>query len=614
METTVGQLLINEALPEDLRDYKRVYDKKSIRALFEQVADRHPDEYADITQKLQHLAGSVAMYHGRQASLSLAAFKTPTSVRKLQQEVTAKVEKILAGKGTTDEKHSQIVETVADYIDPITDANMKAGIQEKNPLAMQVLSGSRGNPTQFRKLRGGPLLVVDHKDRPIPIPMLASYSDGMDPVQYWAGAYGSRKGEASKKLDMPKAGYLGKQLAAAAHRLIVTEKDCGTTNGIRVAADDPDNEGAVLAADSGKFKAGDIITPRHFKNFGGDMITVRSPMTCQAEQGVCQRCAGVRERGGFPPLGDNLGIAAAQAVSEPVGQGQMQVRHLGGMMTSKATTAKSGLELINQLVQVPKTFAGGAAVASLDGRVEKIEDAPQGGKFIYVGGEQHWVPEGQEISVKKGQEIEAGDVMSSGIPNPALVVQHKGIGEGRRQFVDIFRKALKDSNFTAHRRNLEILSRGLINHVRITDLDGPADTVPDDLTEYDGLVRGYQPRYGSKMTAPKQALGLYLEKPVLHYSIGTKVTPRVAKALDEGKIPHVLAHPDEPSFAPEMSRAMETLANTDDWMVRLGGLYGVKRSVLKGVHRGLSASEHGTSFVPALAKGTEFGKGPEALY
>jgi hypothetical protein len=347
------------------------------------------------------------------------------------------------------------------------------------------------------------------------------------------------------------------------------------------------------------------------KTLGDQTIVVRSPMTCQAESGVCQKCAGVRERGKFPPIGDNIGIAAAQAVSEPVAQGQISAKHAGGMATSKATTAKTGIDLLNQLVQVPQTFHGAAAISTADGRVENIADAPQGGKFVVIGGAEHWVPADQNISVKKGDLVEAGDVLSSGVPNPALIAEHKGIGEGRLHFVNSFSKALSDAGFKQHRRNLEVLAKGLVNHVRVTDLDGPNDTLPDDVVEYDGIVRGYQPRFGFRMLAPKQSVGLYLEKPVLHYSIGTRVTPRVAKTLDDHKIGTVTAHADPPSFVPEMTRAMETLAHSDDWMVRMGGLYGVKRSVLKGVQRGITSDIHGTSFIAPLAQGIEFGKDPQ---
>lgn len=612
METTAGQILINAALPEDMRDYSRVLDKKGIQTLMTELAQKHPDKYAEINQKLHVLSSEAVTLHGGSASLSLDSFRTPLKVKVIREEINAGVQKILDSGASEKQKNDQITILTSKYIDRLTDLNYDEGLKEDNPLALQVLSGSRGNRNQFRSLRVGDMLVVDHKDKPIPIPILSSYAEGLDPVQYFAGAYGARKGAISTKFATPKAGFLGKQLALASHRLMVTEKDCGTKNGIPVEANDHDNEGSVLAADAGQYTAGTILTPKIMKDLGKQKILARSALTCHAEKGICQRCAGIRERGDFPPLNDNLGIAAAQAISEPLSQSQLSEKHKGGMASSSGRTTKTGLDLINQLVQVPETFHGSAAMATIDGRVDHVEPAPQGGTYVTIGSAQHYVPVGETLAVNKGDMVEAGDVLSSGIPNPAQVTQYKGIGEGRRYFVDQFRKTLQEAGVGAHRRNIELLARGLINHVRVTDPDGPADTAIDDVVEYDDLVRGYQPRFGFKVVTPSQSVGLHLEEPVLHYSIGTRITPSVVKTMQEHKVPAVKAHAEPPSFVPEMTRAMETLTHSNDWMVQLGGFH-LKKGLIDSVHKAKKSDLHGTSYIPSLARGVDFGKPPEGI-
>ena len=597
-------------LPESLRDHNRVLDKKGIKQLYTQLADEHPDKYVDVNYKLHNIAHEVATQHGGVASFSLDSLRTPDSIRKIHAKLRTQIDKIMDGPEDAKEKNFQVVKLIADQIDPITKLNYEEGMKENNPFAYQVLSGSRGNANQFRSLRGGDLLVSDHNDNPIPVPIFSSFSEGLDPVQFWASTYGARRGEILKKFASPESGFLGKQLAMATHRLIVTEPDCGTSNGIPVPASDKDNEGAVLALGVGSIKTGTPLSPKHLRDLGEQNILVRSPITCQSAHGVCQRCAGIRERGTLPQIGENIGISAAQALSEPLTNATMKARHTGGQYESKQHMAgKSGLDLINQIVEVPKTFHGGAAIAQLDGRVDSIETAPQGGQYISIGGQQHWVPPDRALKVGKGSLVDAGDVLSEGLPNPAEIVKHKGIGEGRRYFMDIFKKAMESEKFGAHRRNVELLSRGLVNHVRITDRDGPADTVPDDVVEYDNMIRGYQPRFGHKTMAPKQAVGLYLEAPVLHYSVGTRISPKVAKQLEEYKVSAVTAHADPPSFEPEMTRAMETLSHSDDWMVRLGGFH-LKKGLVEAVHRARKSDTHGTSFIPALAQGSEFGKVP----
>jgi hypothetical protein len=175
--------------------------------------------------------------------------------------------------------------------------------------------------------------------------------------------------------------------------------------------------------------------------------------------------------------------------------------------------------------------------------------------------------------------------------------------------MNTFRDTLKASKIAASRRNIELLARGVINHARITDEDGPPDTLPDDVVEFDTITRGYTPRAGFRRMAPKQSIGRYLEEPILQYSIGTKVTPRVAAALSKRGYKRVNVHKEEPSFAPEMVRAMETLGHSEDWMVRLGGFH-LKKNLLESVHRGRGATETGPSYIPALARGVEFGKTP----
>ena len=226
-----------------------------------------------------------------------------------------------------------------------------------------------------------------------------------------------------------------------------------------------------------------------------------------------------------------------------------------------------------------------------------------------VAGRRHYVLPDFKALVKKGDTVEAGDVISEGLPNPAEIVQHKGIGAGRWHFMQNFRNTLKTSGIAASRRNIELLARGLINHARIIDEDGPPDSLPNDIVEFNTITRGYTPRRGSRTLAPKQASGLYLEAPALQYSIGTRITPRVMADIQKYGVSAITVNKDPPSFAPEMVRAMDTISYAPDWMVRLGG-FQLKKGLLESVHRGRTSKEHGESFIPALARGVEFGKPP----
>lgn len=289
--------------------------------------------------------------------------------------------------------------------------------------------------------------------------------------------------------------------------------------------------------------------------------------------------------------------------SEPLTQSMLSSKHSGGV--AGAAKAVGGFELINNLFQVPKVFKGSAAHARKDGKVTSIREAPQGGHYVAVNGHDHYVGHGYEVKVKPGDEVEAGDVLSDGVPNPAEVVAHKGLGEGKRYFTEAFRKAYKDSGITAHRRNVELLARGLINHVEMTDEWG--DYVPGDTVPYHAVEGGWEPRDGHAVVPVGHAKGMYLERPALHYTIGTVVKPSVVRDLEAFGVKNVAVHRDPPPFTPVMVRGMENLAHDPDWMTKFLGSY-LKKNVLKSVHRGAVSDERGTSYVPSLARSVDFGK------
>lgn len=276
-------------------------------------------------------------------------------------------------------------------------------------------------------------------------------------------------------------------------------------------------------------------------------------------------------------------------------------KHSAGV--AGASSTQSLFDTVNQMIQVPAHIKGGGTHARVNGIVRNIEDAPAGGKYIYIDGERHFAALGFNPKVKPGDTVEAGDLLTDGLPNPALVVQHKGVGEGRRYFVQEFRKAVRDGGVTTDRRNIELLARGLINHVRFTeDVD---DYSPDDVVPYSVLEHTYKPREGFQTVAPKQAVGKYLERPYLHYTIGTKVQPSMLRDFEEFNIPQVDVHDNAPPFEPEMVRAMANLRHDPDWIVREFGSY-LKEGLLDAVHRGATSDQTGTSYVPSLAQGVNF--------
>jgi len=287
-------------------------------------------------------------------------------------------------------------------------------------------------------------------------------------------------------------------------------------------------------------------------------------------------------------------------------------KHSGGVAKGKKGRTVTGFAYLNQLVEVPKTFTDGAPVSKADGIVGKVENAPQGGNYVYVNDERYYVPADQTVSVKPGQSLEAGDALSDGIVNPKDLAELKGIGEARRRFVQQFKSALQENNLPVHRRNVEVVARGLINQVEIMEPDAVPGVYPEDIVSYDYVASRYEPREGHVIGKPDKFMNHYLEKPVLHYSIGTRITPSVVKDLNEAGFNEVITHKNPPPFKPTMTRAMMSLVGDRDWMVQLGG-FNLKKTFLDNVQRGSSSNIHGTSWIPALATG-EISKGPSGTY
>lgn len=617
LKTTLGQIMLNDALPPDMRDYERVLTKKTMAAVGDQLARNHPDQYRQVMKRL-HDIGRDAGYTTNGLSFGLKDIKPTLAVRAAQIKMQAAVNTILTDKRLSEhERNLKLMELSSKTQQELVENVFNEAQANDNPLAHQISGSGVGNKFQLNSLIGADMQYLDHRGEPIPIPVLRGYGQGLRPVEYFAGAFGTRKGVIDLKTATADAGFYGKQLTQVAHRLLVTadDEDDDDKDPARAAeaemrgyptdVDDSDNEGALLARGVGPYKRNTILTPKilgDLKKMGVKDILVRSPtIGGPADGGVFARDVGYREKGRLPPVGDYVGVAAAQALSEPVTQSQISSKHSGGVGGAGAI---AGFKALNALVQVPKKYPDGAAHAQLDGRVQEVRPAPQGGFYVRVGSEDHYVPAERNVTVNKGDELEAGDVLSDGMPNPAEVVRHKGVGEGRRYFVQAMRQVLQNSGISSHRRNIELLSRGLINHVRLNDEYG--DHVPDDIVPYSMIEKNWTPRPGSVTGAPNTLTGHYLERPVLHYSIGTKIGRGVTDNLKKYGITNIEAHKEPPPFQPEMVRGMSNISNDPDWMTRMLGSY-QEKGFTNSVHRGLSSDSAGSSYVGALARGENFG-------
>ena len=606
MPTTIGQIIVNEALPPKYRDYNRTIGADELEDLLTDIIKNDPDAFKDVSAKLVRI-GNKAAYEGG-TTIRLSDIAPPFSNAAMYKRLDAAEDIIRSNKSMSDEQKQ---DAIADLYQKVYDGTKKqayeASLSSGNSFAMQVKSKARGNQDQLSAMINTPGIYKDPSGRTVPLFIRHSFAEGLSPAEYWAGTYGARTGVVSTKFATAKAGELGKLLSSAAVEQVVTEDDCGTPNGMPTTTDDKDNVGAVLAQKAGKYDAGTVITKQVLADLRNDKIEdimVRSPTTCNAKNGVCAHCAGVRENGKFPELGYNLGLNSASALAERIAQGSLNVKHSGKKIEG---SGYSGFDMIKRMATVPKIYADRAAVSEIDGTVTNILPAPQGGSYVYVNDEKHYVPSGYKVMVKKGDEVEAGDQLSDGVINPSDAVRLKGIGEGRRYFTQRFTQAFRESGYKTNRRNVEAIAKSLINNVVIDDTDAEGDMLPGDNVSYASWAWAYRPRPDSQQSSPKQAIGKYLEQPALHYTIGTRVTPKVAKELEKFKISSVLYNPNPVGVHPQMESVVQTTGNTKDWMGRLGTTYLGKRLV-QDVQEGAESNSQGVNPYPAVAKGTTLGQ------
>jgi DNA-directed RNA polymerase subunit beta' len=613
MISTIGKVLINQALPEKYRDYSIDWDEKTLKNKLMEIAKNNPELYSDTLQNLFDVGKKVSTVFQR-ISVGVSDLKPLDKFELMKQKIQKDIENIVKSESNPVARNKKIVEKLMEIQD-LKDKFYEEFIKTDNPLSIMSKSGTKGNKYQLARILLGDLVYFDQNENPIPFPVLRSYAQSVSPAEFWAATYGARKGLAETKLGTGKVGYLSKQFFFNTHRIIVDQpphvkpEDFDEPKNVRalpVSVDEPDIEGSVLAREFGGYKRGTILTAKilqDLKNKGIKDILIRSPINSNSPSGgIYAIDVGIREKGTFPEVGEMIGLIAAQALSERITQLQISAKHSGGVAGAKGV---SGLESLNKMLQVPEMFPGAMVYSTVLGKVTKIEDSPLGGKDVYVLSEEgesksFYVPSDREVTVKVGDKVEAGDSISTGIPNISQVVKYKGIGEGRRSLRDAIYEFYKQNGLPVIRKNIELLVRGIVDHIQIKKRYNYF--LPGDIIKYSDFERFYKIRPGSVEEEVDKTLNKYLEKPVLHYTIGTKITPRVIETLKKFDIDRIVVNSEPPIFEPIMVPLERQILYDPDWQTKLLGGYQLQK-FLNQFYEGAVSELRSTSFVPALASG-----------
>jgi hypothetical protein len=291
--------------------------------------------------------------------------------------------------------------------------------------------------------------------------------------------------------------------------------------------------------------------------------------------------------------------------SEPVTQGALSAKHTGGQATQKGEYG--GFPILSQFVQSPSEYIHKAITSDEDGQVSQIEEAPQGGYNVTINNKPYYVKPGYPLTVKVGQNIEAGTPLSEGIVDARDVVEKVGLGAGRKYWVDRIQKIYKDSGLYADKKNLEIVARGTLDTVSLNEEIEGLDAYADDTINYNKVKKVWKPQ-NSAVKPIQMTTNKYLTKDTLEHTIGTRITPSIQKQLQEVGVNELEVSEDPPPFAPNMDRLRTASHYNDDWLAGLSTSYLKKQLEDSALRAGTTNVKENIHWAPRVAVGIGFGE------
>lgn len=607
-QTPEGRKKLNTVLPQTFHVTSSL-DGKSAKALYNRIAKEDPKQFPNIIQKLKNMGDEHAYERG-----------FTTSIKDLQIDTRARdtlfkaADLKVAAMKKTHKAGDELDRKIADlYEGTAKDAyqKMKASIKgTDNSFYHMVSSGARGNDSQLMQIISAPGIMLDSKNKKVPVPMKKSYAEGVTTSDYFVSAYGVRKGMIDRALSTSKPGALNKEIMAATVNNLITADDCGTKKGISLPIDSPDVLDRYLAHDQHGSTRNTQVTPQLvsvMKREGVKNLDVRSPLKCLESKGTCAHCFGIDEFSKRPEIGTNIGAKMGQTMSEPVTQMTMRTFHTGGV--SSGAPQVSGFKRVSDLLNMPKYVAGEAALAQVAGKIGKISKSPAGGFEIHVGEQKHVVRPGLSPSVKVGEHVKAGDMLSDGILNPTKILKYKGMGEAQNYVVDELQKTFHQQGIPMQRKVFETVVRSVADHTLVKNAPKHTGVLPGDLVPFSVAEHYNENRKVS--VKPDDAVGYNLLHPVGNlpkfHEITEKDIPKLKSSAENGKIEVVK---DPIIHTPQLVGITKVPMLRKDWMSQMG-FREIKRTLTQGAAESWSSELAGKHPVPAFAYGATFGQKKE---
>ena len=550
IQTTVGRLIFNHAIPQNLGfvdrtkpenycklEINKAVIKKDLQNITSVSFDKlGTTDCAIVVDNIKELGYKYSTI----GSLTINAFDMSEPPKKVEllQEAEKKVlenEKMLQrGLITLDEKLTANIDIWNKTTKSVQEAVLEY-LSDSNPLKMMVTSGARGNNVQLNGIAGMRGIMSNASGQKVDIPVKSSFSKGLTPLEYFISSRGGRKGLADTAIKTADSGYLTRRLVDISHEVVVTEEDCFKNRGEKV-------KGIVvtdLIVDnvliekleeriSGRYAVEDILSPldksvivpantmispvqaKTISELGIKSVTIRSLLTCRAKQGVCAKCYGRNMSGKeVVPIGEAVGIIAAQSIGEPGTQLTMRTFHTGGVAVAADIT--KGLPRVEEIFEARRP-KGEATLSEVGGKVKVKEEAKE--YIITVENSEtsvdYQIKKPAYLKVKTGDTVEPGTQLMEGSINPADLLRTRGLKGLQDYLLKEVISVYRAQDVKINDKHIEVIIRQMLKKVKI-ESSGDTSLLPGevcDVMKYEEENEKVLQEGGVPATAKRILLGI----------------------------------------------------------------------------------------------------------
>ena len=540
IETTVGRILYNQGIPQDLGYKDRTnpdemfqyeidfpVDKKKLGDLINRCIRIHGlSESAEVLDNVKAKGFKYSTKSG--LTYSMEDVKVPEEKAGILEEAEKAVDGVRKqyrrGLITEDERFKEVVNIWNNATLDVGKA-LEANLEPLNPINLMVQSGARGNINQLRQSAGMRGLMAGTTGKVIEIPIKSCFAEGLDALEYFISSHQARKGLADTALRTADSGYLTRRLVDVAQEIIVREHDCGSKEGLLVY-DIKDGNQLIEKLEErliGRYVVNDIVNPEtgelivdtntmitdeianNIVKAGIEKVEVRTVLACHSKHGVCQKCYGMGlARHDLVNIGESIGIVAAQSIGEPGTQLTMNTKHAGGAIGTDIT---QGLPRVEELFEARKP-KGLAVMTEIAGKV-KIKENKKKKEVVVTNKEEsksYTIPFGSKMKVKDGDMVEVGDALIEGSLNLADILAIKG-PEGVFEYLTTeVQKVYRNQGVDINDKHIEVIGRQMLKKVRVDD-NGDTDMFPGTLVDMyefadknaEAIEKGLRPATGKRV-------------------------------------------------------------------------------------------------------------------